>query len=95
MGCYLLLQGTFLTQGSNPRLLHWQEDFTTEPFREAHTSCTGQEWNLGQLLERQLCSPLYHQQGQMQISFPESTESPPEAMFLVGLSVKNSLCPHQ
>ena len=26
MGCRLLLQGIFLTQGSNPRLLHWQAD---------------------------------------------------------------------
>ena len=25
-GCHFLLQGTFLTQGSNPRLLHWQAD---------------------------------------------------------------------
>ena len=24
MGCHFLLQGIFLTQGSNPRLLHWQ-----------------------------------------------------------------------
>ena len=30
--CHFLLQGMFLTQGSNPRLLHWQaEFFTTEP----------------------------------------------------------------
>ena len=26
MGCHFLLQGTFLTQGSNLRLLHWQAD---------------------------------------------------------------------
>ena len=32
MHCHFLLQGVFLTQGSNPRLLHWQADsFTTEP----------------------------------------------------------------
>ena len=32
MGCHFLLQGIFLTQGSNPHLLHWQVDyFTTEP----------------------------------------------------------------
>ena len=32
MGCHFLLQGIFLTQGSNPRLLHWQAySFTTEP----------------------------------------------------------------
>ena len=34
VGCHLLLQGTFLTQGLNPCLLHWQVDyrqiFTTE-----------------------------------------------------------------
>ena len=24
VGCHFLLQGIFLTQGSNPRLLHWQ-----------------------------------------------------------------------
>ena len=26
MGCHTLLQGIFPTQGSNPNLLHWQED---------------------------------------------------------------------
>ena len=26
MGCHFLLQGIFLTQGLNPRLLHWQAD---------------------------------------------------------------------
>ena len=26
MGCHFLLQGIFLTQDSNPRLLHWQAD---------------------------------------------------------------------
>ena len=26
VACYFLLQGTFLTQGSNPHLLHWQAD---------------------------------------------------------------------
>ena len=26
MGCHFLLQGNFLTQGSNPYLLHWQVD---------------------------------------------------------------------
>ena len=26
MGCHSLLQGIFLTQGSNPCLLHWQEN---------------------------------------------------------------------
>ena len=27
VGCYFLLQGVFLTKGSNPHLLHWQADF--------------------------------------------------------------------
>ena len=32
MDCLFLLQGIFLTQGSNLRLLHWQARFfTTEP----------------------------------------------------------------
>lgn len=31
MGCHFLLQGNFLTQGLNPRLLHWQALLTTEP----------------------------------------------------------------
>ena len=32
VGCHFLLQGIFLTQGLNPRPLHWQVDsFTTEP----------------------------------------------------------------
>ena len=26
VGCHFLLQGIFQTQGSNPRLLHWQVD---------------------------------------------------------------------
>ena len=26
MGCYFLLQGIFMTQGSNLHLLHWQAD---------------------------------------------------------------------
>ena len=26
VGCYFLLQGIFLTQGSNPHLLHWLVD---------------------------------------------------------------------
>ena len=26
VGCHFLLQGIFLTQGSNPQLLHWQAD---------------------------------------------------------------------
>ena len=26
VGCHFLLRGIFLTQGSNPRLLHWQAD---------------------------------------------------------------------
>ena len=26
VGCHFLLQGVFLMQGSNPRLLHWQAD---------------------------------------------------------------------
>ena len=26
VGCHFLLQGIFLTQGSNPHLLHWQRD---------------------------------------------------------------------
>ena len=32
VGCHFLLQGIVPTQGSNPRLLHWQADsFITEP----------------------------------------------------------------
>ena len=34
MGSHVLLQGIFLTQGSNPgllQLLHWQTDSTTAP----------------------------------------------------------------
>ena len=27
VGCHFLLQGLFLTQGSNPHLQHWQPDF--------------------------------------------------------------------
>ena len=26
MGCHFLVQGVFLTEGSNPRLLYWQAD---------------------------------------------------------------------
>ena len=39
MGCHALLQGIFPTQGSNPCLLHWQEDaITTEPPGKPWTS---------------------------------------------------------
>ena len=31
VGCHFLLQGIFLTQGSNLHPLHWQEYCTTEP----------------------------------------------------------------
>ena len=53
MGCHLLLQGIFLTQGSNSHLLHWQADslprttweggfFTTEPpGKRSHLHATG------------------------------------------------------
>ena len=30
-GCHFLLQGIFLTQGSNSGLLHWQEDLQSQP----------------------------------------------------------------
>ena len=29
MGCHFLLQGFFLTQGSNPHLMYWQADSET------------------------------------------------------------------
>ena len=31
VGCHFLLQGIFLTQGSNPCLLHWQVDPLMKP----------------------------------------------------------------
>ena len=34
MGCHFFLRGLFLSQGSNPRLLHWQWVFTTVPPRK-------------------------------------------------------------
>ena len=39
MGCQLLLQGVFLTQGSNPHLLnllHWQEDSSALSYPGSH-----------------------------------------------------------
>ena len=46
VGCHFLLQGIFPTQGSNPPLLHWQEDFfTTAPPGKSIEKCT-QEKNL-------------------------------------------------
>ena len=37
MGCHDLLQGTFLTQGSNPGLLQWQSgSLTLAPPRKPH-----------------------------------------------------------
>ena len=42
MGCYFLLLGIFLTQGSNPGLLHWQADsLLSEPPGEPNMSI----WN--------------------------------------------------
>ena len=39
MGCYFLLLGIFLTQGSNPGLLHWQADsLLSEPPGEPNMS---------------------------------------------------------
>ena len=35
VGCHFLLQAIFLTQGSNPCLLHWQAFFTTSAAWEA------------------------------------------------------------
>ena len=45
MGCHFLLQGIFLTQGSNPRLLcllHWQVDDL--PLSPLGTDETGHKW---------------------------------------------------
>ena len=39
VGCYFLLQGIFQTQGSNPRLLHWQVD--SLPLRHQRSPFTG------------------------------------------------------
>ena len=37
VGCHSLLQGIFLTQGSNPYLLHWQADaLQSEPLVETN-----------------------------------------------------------
>ena len=35
VGCHFLLQGIFLTQGLNPCLLHWQEDFVSVSHQES------------------------------------------------------------
>ena len=37
VGCYFLLQGIFLTQGSNPHLLHWLAD--SLPLSRLGSSC--------------------------------------------------------
>ena len=37
MGCHSLFQGVFLTQGSNPHLLRWQEDSLPTEAPENHT----------------------------------------------------------
>ena len=36
VGCHFLLQGIFLTQGSNPHLLHWQVGTLPLSHQEAH-----------------------------------------------------------
>ena len=51
-GCHFLLQGIFLSQGSNPYLLHWQADsLTTEqpgqPFRLYNNPPEYQVWIFG------------------------------------------------
>ena len=35
MGCHFLLQGLFLTQVSNPHLLHWQTDSLSLSYHES------------------------------------------------------------
>ena len=40
MGCYSLLQGNFLTQGSNPGFLHWRQILY-------HLSHQGTPWRMG------------------------------------------------
>ena len=37
-GCHFLLQGIFLTRGSNPCLLHWQADSLLLSHQKAHVS---------------------------------------------------------
>ena len=41
VGCHLLLQGIFLTQGSNLRLLHWQVDSLPLSHQEILYVCVG------------------------------------------------------
>ena len=38
VGCHALLMGIFLTQGSNPSLLHWQADSLLLSHLESHPS---------------------------------------------------------
>ena len=47
MGCHFLLQGIFLTQGSNPHLLHWQVD--SLPLRDLRSH---QSYNISQFSTR-------------------------------------------
>ena len=51
MGCHFFLQGTFLTQGSNPHLLHWQGDSLPPRHLGSPTDwCTNPTWALKPLL---------------------------------------------
>ena len=47
VGCHFLLQGIFLTQGSNLHLLHWQADSLLWATREARTRFRGSFAKLG------------------------------------------------
>ena len=38
VGCHFLLRGSFPTPGSNPGLLHWQEDSEARAANDRHTA---------------------------------------------------------
>ena len=64
VGCHFLLQGIFLTQGSNPHLLHWQVDSLPLSHLRSHQSysisqfSTRDSWSLNSMACRgEKCSP--------------------------------------
>ena len=62
VGCHFLLQGNFLTQGSNPHVLNWQADSTIWATREA-CSFPLVTWNSSPLLNDQVYMHTWKQPG--------------------------------
>ena len=60
VGCHFLLQGIFLTQGSNPCLLHWQAD--SSPLSHQGSPLLGKQINRKKQVTCKFCSDILKMQ---------------------------------